>query len=257
MDNIIRIEKLYFSYGNQQIIKNLNLNIKRGKITTIIGANGCGKTTLFNLITKNLKADSGNIFLNEKNINEIKLKNFAKKVAIVHQNNTAPYDLTVEKLVGYGRIPHRSLNISNNSGVDREKIEQAVEMTGLNNLKEVQLGNLSGGQLQRVWIAMALAQDTDVLFLDEPTTYLDISYQLQLLKMIKKLKDDLNLTIIMVLHDINQAIYYSDELVVMRGGEILSIGAPQSIVNEELIEKVYNIKPTIKKIDERPFILPV
>lgn len=254
---MIRIENLYFSYGKQQVIKNLSLNIKRGKITTIIGANGCGKSTLFNLITKNLKADKGTIFLDETDINKIKLKDFAKKVAIVHQHNTAPYDITVERLVAYGRTPYQSFGISKDLKLDREKTELAMEITKITEFKEKQLSKLSGGQMQRVWLAMALAQDTGVLFLDEPTTYLDISYQLQILKIIKKLKADLNLTVIMVLHDINQALYYSDELVAMQGGGVIASGSPQSIITEELIKKIYDIDPVIKKVDDKQFVLPI
>lgn len=257
MDNVIRIENLDFSYGRQQVIKKLSLNIKRGKITTLIGANGCGKSTLFNLITKNLKADRGNIFFDEIDINKIKLKDFAKKVSIVHQNNTAPYDITVEKLVSYGRTPYQSFGISKDLKQDREKIERAMKITGITELKDKQLNKLSGGQIQRVWLAMALAQDTGVLFLDEPTTYLDISYQIQILKIIQKLQADLNLTVIMVLHDINQALYYSDELIAMQGGSVIANGRPQNIINKELIKKVYDMEPVIKNVDGKQFVLPI
>lgn len=251
------VRNLSFSYGKHEVIKNLSFDLHKGKITTLIGANGCGKSTLFNLMTKNLKPDSGIIELGKINIENIRLKDFAKSVAIVHQYNTAPTDLTVEKLISYGRNPYHKFGVSQNAKADEEKINWAMEITNTAKLKDKPVAELSGGQKQRVWIAMALAQDTDILFLDEPTTYLDIRYQLEILKLIKKLNRDFGITIVMVLHDINQSLYYSDEIVAMKNGKIIAQGVPTEIITSELIQSVYDVALNIQMIDSKPFVLPI
>lgn len=185
--NIFTVKNLSFSYGKQQVLNGLDFSLHEGRITTLIGANGCGKSTLFNLMTKNLKPDQGEVFLREENIANLRLKDFAREAAIVHQYNTAPPDLTVEKLVSYGRTPYHTMGLSSDPQKDEEKIQWALEITHTSKHKDKPVTELSGGQKQRVWIAMALAQDTKVLFLDEPTTYLDVRYQLQILKLIQKL----------------------------------------------------------------------
>ena len=214
-NNVFTVKNLSFAYGRQQVLKNLDLELHEGKITTLIGANGCGKSTLFNLMTKNLKPDEGEILLRDGDIAGMRLKDFAKEVSIVHQYNTAPVDLSVEKLVGYGR------------------------------------------KKQRVWIAMALAQDTKVLFLDEPTTYLDIRYQLQILKLIRQLNREYGITIVMVLHDINQSLYYSDEIVAMKDGKMIAHGLPEEILTGELVREVYDVNLDIRTVDGKPFVIPV
>ena len=220
-NNIFEIKDLSFSYGNNKVIDGLNLKIKEGKITTLIGANGCGKSTLFNLMTKNIKPDNGKIFLAGQNIEQMKLKDFARKTAIVHQ------------------------------------YKFALEITDTEKFKDKPVSQLSGGQKQRVWIAMALAQDTKILFLDEPTTYLDIRYQLQILRLVKRLNSEFNITVIMVLHDINQSLYYSDEIVAMQDGKILSQGIPKEIITPKLIEDVYGVTLETGEIDGKPFVMPV
>lgn len=250
-------ENLSFSYGKNQVLKNLSFNLTKGKITTLIGANGCGKSTLFNLMTKNLKADQGTIKLRGKDINNIKLKEFAKETAIVHQYNTAPEDITVETLVSYGRTPYQSFGISRNAKEDEQKIQWAMEITNTLKYKDKPVSQLSGGQKQRVWIAMALAQGTEILFLDEPTTYLDIRYQLEILKLIRRLNEEYNMTILMVLHDINQALYYSDEIVAMKDGIIVAQGLPEEIITEKLVKEVYDVDLSISQVKGKPFILPI
>lgn len=255
-NNIFSVRELDFSYGKNQVLQGLNLKLQEGQVTTLIGANGCGKSTLFNLMTRNLKPDMGAVYLQGKNIAGMKLKELAKQVAIVHQYNTAPADLTVEGLVAYGRTPYQRMGISKNAKEDEEKIEWAMEITDTLKHREKLVSQLSGGQKQRVWIAMALAQDTKVLFLDEPTTYLDIRYQLQILKLIRRLNEEYSITIIMVLHDINQALYYSDEIVAMKDGAILAQGNPQEVITAELVERVYGVRLTLGETHGRLFILP-
>ena len=258
-NNIFSVRHLTFAYGKQQqnVIQDLSVDFKEGKITTLIGANGCGKSTLFHLMTKNLKAQSGEILLRDKSISKFKMKDFAKEVAIVHQYNTAPADLSVEKLISYGRAPYQTMGISKDAKLDKEKVQGAMEITHTLKYKDKPVSDLSGGQKQRVWIAMALAQDTKVLFLDEPTTYLDIRYQLQILKLIHKLNRKFGITIIMVLHDINQSLYYSDEIVAMKDGQIRSKGLPSDIVTEELVHDVYGVDLRISNVDNKPFVIPV
>ena len=256
-DNIFEIKALSFSYGNNKVINGLNLKIKEGKITTLIGANGCGKSTLFNLMTKNIKPDNGKIFLDGQNIEQMKLKDFARKTAIVHQYNTAPPDITVEKLVEFGRTPYHTMGLSPNPEVDREKVRFALEITNTEKFGDKPVSQLSGGQKQRVWIAMALAQDTKILFLDEPTTYLDIRYQLQILRLVKRLNSEFNITVIMVLHDINQSLCYSDEIVAMQNGKVLSQGVPREIITPKLIEDVYGVTLETGEIGGKPFVIPV
>lgn len=256
-DNIFEIKDLSFSYGNNKVIDGLNLKIKKGKITTLIGANGCGKSTLFNLMTKNLKPNNGEIFLAGQSVEQMKLKDFARKAAIVHQYNTAPLDITVKKLVEFGRTPYHTMGLSPNPEEDRGKVKFALEITDTEKFKDKPVSQLSGGQKQRVWIAMALAQDTKILFLDEPTTYLDIRYQLQILRLVKRLNSEFNITVIVVLHDINQSLYYSDEIVAMHDGKILSQGIPKEIITPKLIEDVYGVTLETGEIDGKPFVMPV
>lgn len=256
-DNIFEIKDLSFSYGNNKVIDGLNLKIKEGKITTLIGANGCGKSTLFNLMTKNLKPNNGEIFLAGQSVEQMKLKDFARKAAIVHQYNTAPLDITVKKLVEFGRTPYHTMGLSPNPEEDRGKVKFALEITDTEKFKDKPVSQLSGGQKQRVWIAMALAQDTKILFFDEPTTYLDIRYQLQILRLVKRLNSEFNITVIMVLHDINQSLYYSDEIVAMHDGKILSQSIPKEIITPKLIEDVYGVTLETGEIDGKPFVMPV
>lgn len=257
MDNVFDIKGLTFSYGTNEVIKGLDLSITQGKVTTLIGANGCGKSTLFNLITKNLRPQRGEIRLEGKDISQVKLKDFARQVAIVHQYNTAPADISVEKLVAFGRTPYHGFGSLSNSEEDEEKIKRALEITNTEKLKDKEVAQLSGGQKQRVWIAMALAQDTKILFLDEPTTYLDIRYQLQILKLVRKLNEEYGMTVIMVLHDINQSLYYSDEIVAMKDGMITAQGKPEEIITSELIKNVYDVELGISAVNGKPFVLPV
>lgn len=256
-EEIFKIDHLSFSYGKQEVLKDMELTLHAGKITTLIGANGCGKSTLLQLLTKNLKPDSGKIWVKGKEISQIRGKDFARQVAIVHQYNTAPADLTVERLVSYGRIPYHSIGRTKNQKEDEEKIQWAMEITNTSKHKDKLVSELSGGQKQRVWIAMALAQNTKVLFLDEPTTYLDIRYQLQILKLIRRLNREYGLTIIMVLHDINQSLYYSDEVVAMQDGKVVAQGMPEEVITSALVKQVYNVELKIQRMEGKPFVIPV
>lgn len=238
-----RVQGLAFAYQNKPVVQNLNLSIPKGKVTTLIGPNGCGKSTLFQLLTKNLKPSQGKIFLEDTALEDLSLKDFARRVAIVHQNNTAPGDLKVEQLVAYGRIPYRKMGHSASSAQDIRLIERAMKITGVFSLRERTIQNLSGGQRQRVWIAMALAQGTDILLLDEPTTYLDIRYQIQILRLVQMLNRRYGYTIVMVLHDMNQTICYSDKIIALSNrGNVVAQGSPAEVVTTEMLKKVYGVE---------------
>lgn len=252
----MEVKNLDFSYGKEKVLDDVSLKVKRGKITTIIGANGCGKSTLFNVMTKNLKPQKGSVYLDGTDISKISLKSFARRAAIVHQYNTAPYDTTVETLVGYGRLAYSQFGISDKEE-DEKYISYALEATELTELRSCNIAELSGGQRQRVWIAMALAQNTDILFLDEPTTYLDIKYQIEILRLIKTLNEKHNMTIVMVLHDINQAAFYSDEMIAMKDGKIIANGSPDSVLTEDVIKETYGIHLDVEKVGGRSFIVAV
>lgn len=255
---VMRTENLTFSYdGVNPVIKNLNLSFQKGKVTVLMGANGCGKSTLFNLMTRNLFPDEGSIFLGEKDTDDMKRKEFARSVSIVHQNNTAPPDLTVEKLVGYGRTPYLTPFQTTGAKEDEKAIKWAMDVTNVEDIRDKCVAELSGGQRQRVWIAMALAQMTDVLFLDEPTTYLDIRYQIEILKLIRELNREYKITIIMVLHDINQAMEYADVFVGMKNGEIVAKGDPKEIIDSEILYELYGIRLPIAEDQGRKFVLTV
>lgn len=189
-------------------------------------------------MSKNLPLQQGQITLGTQTIGQYSLKKFATQVAIVHQKNSAPDDLTVKKLVSYGRIPYTNILKSNDGD---EKVDWALEVTGLTDLAHRPICTLSGGQRQRAFIAMALAQDTKILFLDEPTTFLDVRYQVEILRLIRHLNEDLGITILMVLHDINQALAYSHQVIGLKNGVIRVQGKPLDVISEETIHDIYGI----------------
>lgn len=240
MKNAINIKKLKVGYDKKIIIEELNLSLEKGKITSIIGSNGCGKSTLLKSIGRILKKENGEIFILDKNMNDMKSKEIAEKLAILSQNPTAPSQLKVEELVSYGRYPHRT-NVSKLSNEDKQKIEWALKVTNTFEFRNRELSDLSGGQRQRVWLAMALAQETDILLLDEPTTFLDMSHQLEVLNIVKNLNDKHGCTVVMVLHDINHAAKYSDFIVAMKDGKILYKNTPDLIMKKEVLKDIYNI----------------
>ena len=252
----MEVRNLSFSYGKNKVLRDVSFKIEGGNITTIMGANGCGKSTLFSLMTKNLYPRKGNIFLSGKNIQNLSLKEFARKVSIVHQYNTSSDDITVERLVSFGRTPHMKM-MQARPQEDEELIQWAMEVTNVEKYKSREVSRLSGGQRQRVWIAMALAQNTKILFLDEPTTYLDIRYQIEILELIQKLNEEYGITIIMVLHDINQAIHFSQEVIGLKDGMVSFQGNPQEVINREGICDLYGIDLDVREIEGKKFVLTV
>lgn len=252
------IQNLSFSYGKKQVLRNLTLEIPKGKITTLMGSNGCGKSTMFQLLTKNLRPDQGKICLEGIPLNAVSLSDFSRKVAIVHQNNSAPGDLTVEQLVAYGRIPYMKMGRPVSRKKDEQMIERAMRITGIQSLRKKQIQELSGGQRQRAWIAMALAQGTKILLLDEPTTYLDVRYQLQILRLVRMLNQRLGITVLMVLHDINQAVAYSDEIIALSSkGTRIAQGDPKKVITSEMLMDVYGIRLETLEHEGKKLVLTV
>lgn len=253
---VMEVRGLSFAYGRNRVLKDTSFAVREGQITTVMGANGCGKTTLFNLMTKNLVPGRGGVFLRGRNIQNLNLKEFAKQVSIVHQYNTSADDITVERLVSFGRTPHRKM-MQGKSREDERLVEWAMEVTNVEKYRDREVSRLSGGQRQRVWIAMALAQNTKILFLDEPTTYLDIRYQIETLELVRRLNREYGITIVMVLHDINQSIHFSDRVIGLKDGRIAAEGAPEDVITAECIRDLYGISLEVEKVRGRKFVLTV
>ena len=236
--------EINIGYGDQLIVKDLSVQIPDKKITTIIGSNGCGKSTLLKAITRIISHQSGNVLLDGEDISKGNTKELAKKMAILPQTPESASGLTVGELVSYGRFPHQK-GMGRLSKKDYEVINWALEVTGITDFKYRQVDALSGGQRQRVWIAMALAQETDIIFLDEPTTYLDMAHQLEVLELLQKLNVEQERTIVMVLHDLNQAARFADYIVALKEGEIVKAGNCEEVITHEVLKKVFNIDAAI------------
>lgn len=249
MQTAFRIEDLTAGYEKVTIFQNLSVNIPYGEVTTIIGPNGCGKSTLLKTIGRILKKENGNIYLQEQDMQKLSTKEIAKRLAILSQSPSAPFQLKVEELISYGRYPHRK-NVNRLSKKDIEVMEWAMDVTNTFEFRNRELAELSGGQRQRVWLAMALAQGTDILLLDEPTTYLDMAHQLEVLKIVQKLNEEHGCTVVMVLHDINHAARFSHNLIAMKQGKIIGSGTPSTIMTQEVLKNVFQIDAKIIQDEE-------
>lgn len=237
-------------------LNNISLEIAKGKFTALIGPNGSGKSTLLKTIGRIVKAKGGNIIVGDLNVLKARTKKVAQTIAYLPQNPEIPSTITVEQMVGYGRAPYQSV-LGIKTAKDVELVDEAIKLGALDDLRHKSVSELSGGQRQRAFIAMALAQDTAYIMLDEPTTYLDIKYQYEILDLIKQLTNE-GRTCIVVLHDIGQAARYADELVVMRDGAIYDQGAPSDIITEKMIKDVYDLECLIHSdpITNTPIISP-
>lgn len=246
---LLAVEDIRYSYSKgNEVLHGITAEFSSGKITALLGANGCGKSTLLNLIAGVMKPDSGRILLNGAETRSLKRTAVAQNIAVVHQSNTAPADMTVEKLVSAGRTPYRTL-FGSSTQADNKAVECALADTDTAEFADRAISALSGGQMQRVWLAMALAQDTDILLLDEITTYLDIHYQLEILHLIRQLNLKKNITIIIVLHDINLALEFCDEVVIMKDGAITAQGSIDEAVNERILNEAFDVSSKIVLID--------
>ncbi|MFV8115771.1 ABC transporter ATP-binding protein [Streptococcus pluranimalium] len=237
----IKAETISVAYDHKMIIEHLSLDVPQGAITTIIGANGCGKSTLLKALTRIHKVEKGAIYLDGQSIANLPTKQVAQKIALLPQVLEATEGISVYELVSYGRYPHQKY-LGSLTAYDRSRIHWAMEVTNTIGLANNDVDTLSGGQKQRVWIAMALAQDTDTIFLDEPTTYLDLNHQLEVLELLKRLNQENGKTIVMVLHDLNLSARFSDQLIAMKDGCIQYQGAVSDILTVSNLETIFNIK---------------
>lgn len=241
MMNAVETKNLSLSYGDTLIIDELNLKIPQGEISVFIGANGCGKSTLLRSIARLLKPKSGAVILEGEAIAKLSTKEVAKKMAILPQSPAAPEGLTVLQLVKQGRYPHQSW-LKQWSEEDEKKVNDALKATRLEDLKERTVDSLSGGQRQRAWIAMTLAQDTEVILLDEPTTYLDMTHQIEILDLLFELNEKKKRTVVMVLHDLNLACRYAHNIVALKDQKVYDQGKPEYVINRNLVKNVFGME---------------
>ena len=241
---ILETKGLCAGYKDHPVIENINLSFEKGKIYSIIGPNGCGKTTLMRAISRNRKPSSGQVLLHGENIFQMNTKRVARHIAMLSQHNVTPGDITVRALVSYGRYAHKDW-WRGQTGEDQSTVDWALSRTGMTDYSNRKINALSGGELQRAWIAMSIAQKPEILLLDEPTTYLDISHQLEIMELISKLNREENITIIMVLHDINHAARYSDELVVIHESHVYRQGDPWSLLRSNVLRDVFRVEADI------------
>jgi len=252
--SVYQVRNLSFAYGDEHIFDGISFDIERGKITALMGANGSGKSTLFKLLTKNLRPDpKSQILLEGRDLASYRLSELARKVAVVWQHNTAPYDITVRQLVAFGRVPHKQ-HFQTLSAKDEAAIEEAIDFCDLHEVADKRVRELSGGQQQRVWIALGLAQQTPVMFLDEPTTFLDVRYQVMILRLIRRLNQELGLTVVLILHDINQSFELCDELIALRPDGTLIHGSPLSLANEEFLRDIFETDLRVGQIDKQVLV---
>ncbi|MEV6126541.1 ABC transporter ATP-binding protein [Streptomyces violaceusniger] len=244
-------------YGGRAVIEDLDVTIPPGVITTIIGPNGCGKSTLLRTLTRLLKPAAGAVVLDGEDIAGLRTRDVAKKLGLLPQAPVAPEGLTVADLVAKGRHPHQSW-LRQWSSDDAGVVERALAMTGVSELADRPVDSLSGGQRQRVWISMTLAQGTDLLLLDEPTTYLDLAHAIDVLDLVDDLHES-GRTVVMVLHDLNLATRYSDNLIVMRSGSILAQGHPRDVITAELLDEAFGLRAMVidDPVGDRPLIVPI
>lgn len=235
---------LDIAYDDRLIVQNLNIAIPQGKITALVGSNGSGKSTILKTMARLMNPAKGSVLLDGKSIHKQSTKEVAKQLAILPQNPTAPDGLTVSELVSYGRFPYQKGFGSMNKD-DRRIVQWAIEATGMNDFSDRPVDQLSGGQRQRAWIAMALAQETDILFLDEPTTFLDMAHQLEVLHLLQKLNESNNRTVVMVVHDLNHASRYAHHMIAIKQGVVMGEGSPAEVMTPDILREVFNIEADI------------
>lgn len=250
-------EQLVAGYDNKTIIQGVSLTIPSNKISVIIGSNGCGKSTLLKTLARLIKPMSGNVTLDGKSISKIPPKQLARVVGLLPQSPIVPEGISVADLVGRGRFPHQSL-LSTWSKKDYEAVAEAMTLMNITEFANRSIDELSGGQQQRVWIAMALAQQTDILFLDEPTTFLDITYQVEILDLLTDLNRKHGTTIVMVLHDINLSARYADHIFALQTGKLVAEGKPSEVITSTLVKDIFGLECSVIEdpISGSPLVIP-
>jgi iron complex transport system ATP-binding protein len=253
----LKATRLTLAYENTCIIENLSLTIPDGKITALVGPNGCGKSTLLRGISRLLKPRAGSVVLSGQDIWKLPTKELAKQLGILPQGPVAPEGLTVHELVAQGRYPHQSW-FQQWSPEDERVTREALDITNITEFADRPVDTLSGGQRQRAWIAMTLAQDSDLILLDEPTTFLDLAYQIEVLDLLHDLNLERRKTIVMVLHDLNHACRYADHIIAVRAGQITAQGLPAEVVTEAMVQEVFGIACRIipDPVTGTPLVVP-
>lgn len=256
MDNIIEIKNLRFSYNNNEILKGIDLNIQKGKLTCILGPNGCGKTTLLKNILGYLKSNSGEIKINHKNHLEYTQKEKAKLISFVPQKSELMAEMSVKDFVLMGRLPHLTNSWNGYSSHDHEIMNSYLKELDLDKFSNRIATTLSGGEFQRVLLARALTQETQIILLDEPTSALDLNHALELLNKVKNNVVKKNLTAVAVLHDLNLASMFADNIIMLYRGKVFKSGAPKDIITKENLKIIYNLECDIIYNDNIPYIIP-
>lgn len=254
---ILQAQQLCLAYEDRTVINNMDVSLPEGKISVIIGPNGCGKSTLLRALAGLLPISSGQILLANKMLSQYKAKERARLLGLLPQSSTAPTGIRVADLVARGRFPHQGL-LRQWSEQDAQAVEAALTQTQLLALADRPVADLSGGQRQRVWLALVLAQEPDILLLDEPTTYLDIAHQYEVLELCKTLNREQGKTLVMVLHDLNQAARYADHLIAMKSGELIASGPAQEVIQPALIEHIFGMQAIITPdpVTGTPMVVP-
>lgn len=255
--HLLKADHIVAGYDKKMIIDQIDITIPNNQISVIIGANGCGKSTLLKTLARLIQPISGEVLLDGKRLTEIPPKQLARVLGLLPQSPIAPEGITVADLVGRGRFPYQSF-LKGLGKKDYEAVEEALEIMGITDLANRSVDELSGGQRQRVWIAMALAQQTDILLLDEPTTFLDITYQIEILDLLTDLNKKRGTTIVMVLHDINLSARYADHIFALRKGKLIAEGSPSDIITDTVIREVFDLDCTVIRdpMSGSPFIVP-
>ncbi|ANI30097.1 iron-dicitrate transporter ATP-binding subunit [Yersinia entomophaga] len=253
----MRAKAVTLGYEGKIISENLNVSIPDGEFTVIVGPNACGKSTLLRALSRLLKPQAGEVILDGKNIARYDTKHVARHLGLLPQTSLAPDGITVMDLVARGRYPHQKL-LQQWTQADKLAVLEAMQATGVSELADRTVDALSGGQRQRVWIAMVLAQQTPLLLLDEPTTYLDIAHQIELLELFSDLNRERQHTLVAVLHDLNHACRYATHIIAMRDGQVVTEGAPREVITAELVEKVFGMPCLIIEdpVSHTPLVIP-
>ena len=254
---ILQANQVVLSYDHREIVHGVDVTIPANKISVIIGSNGCGKSTLLKSFARLLKPDSGSVTIGGKPLGDYPSKQLAQILGLLPQSPIAPEGISVFDLVSRGRFPYQTF-FRGLTQEDKDIVANALRIVGIEDLANRSVDELSGGQRQRVWIAMALAQNTDILLLDEPTTYLDIAYQVEILDLLTDINRDHNTTIVMVLHDINLSARYADYLFAIKNGHLVKQGTPQEVISRELIKDVFNLDCEVIQdpVSQTPMIVP-
>jgi len=254
----LQAEGVHLAYEEKVVARDLSIIVPDGKVSVLIGPNGSGKSTALRALARLLKPTSGSVVLDGKSIHSLSTKEVARRLAILPQLLIAPESITVEDLVWFGRHPHRS-SLRTPSTDDKDTVEWALEVTGSAEIRDRQVDQLSGGQRQRAWIALCLAQGTDLILLDEPTTFLDIAYQLDVLDLLADLNREQNKTIVMVLHDVNQAAEYAQNVFVLSEGTLVDEGPPETVLTCDMMRDVFGIESQIlaHPVSGKPLCVPL